>query len=315
MVQARTFLERVVEESGVAHDSRSSSFLIRAIYGEYCCSTIFFLCVFAAIGNTHESGYDSFQSTLIVSLTAAFGAIAVIYMYSDVSGANFNMAISLALWITGKLSNRKLFLYWLVQIFGSVTAMALLTLVFDPSDSYFVAFQLDGGNLSTQQLLRAFAKEFIATFILTYSVFHVAFEDAQTEKKSIKTSTVAGTDTGVGSGTGITVYTTSPSSKGAFTPFVFGFLLFALLNLGGAAMNPLRIIAPAIVSFAAKADSGCGWDSSWIYVIGELGGAAAGGIVVHFIERLHTVSSRVAGAGEGDDGESISFLKSPLLLS
>ena len=228
---ASNLLERIVEEGGQGTDKRRTAFLVRALWGEFACTTIFFLVVFAAIANTNELKYEAFEANLVVSLSTTFGAIAVIFCYSDVSGANFNMAISFSLWLTGKLSNRKLILYWLTQLLGALLALGLLALVYTPSSAFWNAYAVQAGDdLSAEENWRVFAKEFIATFVLTYVVFHIAFEDAEAEKRSsgsIKAKTAPG---------GITVYTTAPNSKGAFTPFVFGFLLFGLLNVNGAAM-------------------------------------------------------------------------------
>ena len=98
-------------------------------------------------------------------------------MYSGVSGANFNYAISFALWLTGKLSNRKLVLYILAQLAGCVVSMGLVALSFPNSGDLWKMFALDSGDLGTGDLIKLFFKEFIATFILSYTVFHIAFED------------------------------------------------------------------------------------------------------------------------------------------
>jgi len=303
---ASNLLARIVAEEGDSQgeNKKRTAFLIRAIYGEFCCTLIFFSCVFSSIANTTQLGYAAFESNLVVSLTACFAAIAMIFCYSGVSGANFNCAISFSLWLTGKLSNRKLALYWFVQAVGSLLALALLALVFDPSPELWNSFKLDNGGLDSAELARVFAKEFIATFILTYVVFHVAFEDAEAERASSSVKTH--------SSGGVTVYTTAPNSKGAFTPFVFGFLLFGLLNINGAAMNPLRVLAPAVVCSLTSA--GSDWSAAWVYVLGELTGAAVAGFVVHSIERLH----RSGGVGEGysdENGGSTGGVRMPLLVN
>jgi aquaporin Z len=56
----------------------------------------------------------------------SFTAISMIFSYSDISGAIFNPAISLALWLTGKLSNRKLILYVVFQLLGGFTALFII---------------------------------------------------------------------------------------------------------------------------------------------------------------------------------------------
>ena len=66
-------------------------------------------------------------------------------------------------------------------------------------------------------------------------------------------------------------------------------------------------MAPAIV--CSMASSGSNWSSAWVFVLGELLGAAAAGGVVHFIERLHK-----RGQGDGDEEEEEEeIIKTPLI--
>lgn len=281
--------ERLVDSSA---SSTRWSFLVRAIYGEFCCTFIFFLCVFSAIANSAQRGDTPYETTLAVSLTASFTAIANIYCYADVSGANFNSAISFALWSTGKLSNRRLVLYIVFQLFGATLAMAAVFLVFGNTKNLIASFSLDSGRgLNNGDVGRIIAKEFIATFVLTYVVFHVAFEETVADRKNSANGGVKA----IRQVDGITVFTTNSQSKGAFTPFVFGFLLFGLLNVGGAAMNPLRVLAPALIDgFSSR------WDNIWAYLLGELVGALSAGILVHRIERLHD-----RGGGDEEEEEVV----------
>lgn len=104
------FLKTLVSEqtSLVSNDDykKRTKFLIRAVIGEYTCSTIFCTAVFGALSNCYINGYDQFQTSLIASFTTSFAAIAMIFSFSGISGAVFNPAIAFALWLTGKLSNR-----------------------------------------------------------------------------------------------------------------------------------------------------------------------------------------------------------------
>ena len=283
-------------EGGDAEDGRKKrlALLARALYGEFCCTTIFFSCVFGSLAKCHIAQFDNFQTGLTVSFTASFVAVAVIFCYSSVSGAHFNSAISFALWLTGKLSNRKLLLYWVAQLSGSLMALCFVYLTFtSPGADLFHAIAVIPEP--NADLWRIFNTEFIATLVLTYTVFHIAFETVAEERRAESASIKSRLDDGE-SGEGLTVYTTAPQSKGAFTPFIFGFLLFGLLQWGGAsgaAMNPLRLLAPAIVSGQ--------WDGVWIYLLGQLAGAASGGAIVHWAEHLLNWETLVS-AGEGAAG-------------
>ena len=186
----------------------------------------------------------------------------MIFSYSEISGANFNCCISFALWLTGKLSNRKLLLYIIFQILGGLTALFLVYCSFDSQTDLF------------NNLLRAptgskghlFASEFFGTFILTYVVFIIILEDAENQKKEIKTFKYAD---------GLTVYNTK-GNKNQNAPFVFGFILFGILSIGGVsgmALNPVAVITPSLVTG--------NWAFVWIYLIAEFLGASAASLIVH----------------------------------
>lgn len=267
--------------------------LLRALYGEFFATLIFFTCVFGALAKCHAHSFDEFQTGLTVSFTAAFVAISVIFCYSSVSGAHFNSAISFSLWLTGKLSNRKLILYWSVQFMASMVAMLFVYLTFEnPKQDIFHAIAVIPAGADKW---RIFNTEYISTFFLTYVVYHVAFETEGERRSEVPSVKQSG---------GLTVYTTAPQSKGAFTPFVFGFLLFGLLQWGGtsgAAMNPLRLLAPAICSGE--------WASVWIYILGQLAGAATGGIVVHWVEKLHNLGWQSGPVEDLEEGNKARYLQ------
>lgn len=263
---------------------RRLGLLLRALYGEFSATLIFFSCVYGALAKCYIDKFDLFQSGLIVSFTAAFVAIAMIFCYSDVSGAHFNSAISFALWLTGKLSNRKLILYWTMQLSASLLAILFVHLTFDSHGELLRALAVT--TPADADRWRIFNTEFVTTFFLAFTVFHIAFEE-ETDRRNDATSVKHEAE-------GLTVYTTAPQSKGAFVPFVFGFLLFGLLNWGGAsgaAMNPLRLLAPAICSGE--------WAGVWIYLLGQLSGAATGGAVVHWVEKMHHLGNLGLGGTVG----------------
>ena len=47
--------------------------------------------------------------------------------------------------------------------------------------------------------------------------------------------------------------------------------------ISGASMNPVRSLAPAVMS--------CTWTSQWLYVVAPISGALVGVLVFHFLLR------------------------------
>ena len=58
--------------------------------------------------------------------------------------------------------------------------------------------------------------------------------------------------------------------------------------------------------------SGSNWSSAWVFVLGELLGAAAAGGIVHFIERLHKRQGDEAEEEEEEE-EVEDEIKTPLI--
>lgn len=262
--------------------------LIRAAYGEFMCTLLFYAPIFCCIANGKVSNWNPEFTTLSSAFVAGFQAVGVSFAFSSVSGAQFNSAISFALWITGKLSNRRALLYILVQFFASVIGMVVVTIIFsgDMQSIYnsIAVVPPSGANQG-----KIFATEFFTTFFLTYIAFTVAFEDAESQKKeNMSFQTISDSK-------GLTLYASTPQSKSGFAPFSIGLTIFSLNLVGGtsgAAFNPGRIFGPALFSGQ--------WDDVWLYWLGEVIGAACAGLLVNNIHRIGLEAPRKVGATAKD---------------
>jgi glycerol uptake facilitator-like aquaporin len=255
---------------------RRRNAMLRAAYGEFMCTLIFFTPIFCAIIHGTRMKWNSESLTLTAAFVSGLQAVAVCFAFSSVSGAHFNPAVSFALWLTGKLSNRKCVVFIFVQLLASIIAMAIAKAIFYDfyDDAIFetcTVTPLDGDRY----LGRVFSTEFFLTFFFVYVAFTVAFEDAEQLKKesmSIKA---------ISDNVGLTVYASNPQSKTGFAPFAIGFNMFSLclcVGSSGGAFNPARMFGPAIVTGK--------WDHFYVYTFGQMLGGAAAGLVVNNLHRL-----------------------------
>lgn len=260
--------------------------MVRAAYGEFMATFIFLFTVLGVLSNAALKGFDADTTALISALNAGLQATAICYAFSSVSGAHFNPSISFALWLTNKLSNRKVVVYIFVQLLAAVIATAVVLLIFmEENDTIFdvIVIKVPDGHLG-----RVFATEFILTFVLTYVAFTVAFEDAETQKKenlSIK---------GIQQTRGLTIYAATPQSKTGFAPFVIGFTIFSLALIGGSSggcFNQARLFGPALLSGR--------WANFYIYFLAEFAGSATAGLMVN---NLHRFGLRSRNTSPVDDG-------------
>jgi aquaporin NIP len=191
-----------------------------------------FCLVFAGTGAIVIDEISGGQVTHIgVSLTFGLVVMAMIYAVGDVSGAHLNPAVTLGFWLAGKFPARSIAPYLLSQVVGAFAATCLLWTLFAPSTL--------GATHPSGSAVQSLILETVLTAILMFVILGVA---------------------------------TGPKEKGLLAGVaVGGVIAFEALFAGpicGASMNPVRSLAPAVVSGAMG--------DVWIYLVAPIVGAALG---------------------------------------
>lgn len=172
----------------------------------------------------------------------------MIYMGGPISGAHYNPAVTLAVWMRGKISSKDSLIYMLVQILGAFAAAYLFFLIWGKSI---------GGpkpNLSIN-ILKPLAIEIVFTFALALVVLSVA-----TSKKT------AGNHY-YGLAIGCTVLAGAIAGG----------------EISGGAFNPAVGIGPIVVD-ALFGTCPCNPEEHlWIYLAGPFAGAALAAIAYRII--------------------------------
>lgn len=166
-------------------------------------------------------------------------ALAVlVYVAANVSGGHLNPAVSVATLVTGHTSASRTLAYVLAQVLGATTGSALHLLLI-PGAHHVGCFAPHVGV----SLGQAAGWELIMTFMLVTTVYAVAVGEP---------------------------------SFGNMGPLAIGLAVYAAALAGGgftgAALNPARVLGPAIVF-------GCGWKAAAVYVLAELAGGVLGAAV------------------------------------
>lgn len=272
--------------------------LAKAVFGEFLCTFIFIFVLTAAVFNYQlESNSSNTSLAIRMAICTGFLAVALVYSFADVSGANFNPAVTWATWVTGKIDFLKLLMYWAAQCVGASLAVMILIIAFPGTDAAHKVLVTRGAGT---ELYNAFVMEMILTFILVYVIFATAFDKIEEEEQSkaeidleqgpdmffdsdsinaAAAAAVSQNDSKSASARRtrpkLTVYTTSGTSKGAFAPIAIGFTI-GFLNLvggtvSGGCYNPARAFGPALL--ANK------WTDQWMYWVADLLGATIAGYV------------------------------------
>ncbi len=164
-----------------------------------------------------------------VALVWGLIIIVLIYAIGDISGAHMNPAITIAFWAAKRLKGKEVLPYIVAQSVGAIAASFLLSYLF-PKDKYL------GSTIPSGTWHQSFVLEVMLTFLLMYVVLNVSIG---AKEKGFR----------AGSSIGATV----------------GLMALFAGPISGASMNPVRSLAPAIVSGHTE--------SLWVYMVATILGA------------------------------------------
>ncbi len=174
----------------------------------------------------------------LVGVALAHGLVLAIMvsLTGHISGGLVNPAVTIALWVAGKMSTPRAGVLILVQLLGAVAGALLLRFVvgghlFDAGGAGVPAL---GPDVAVG---KGIVLEAILTFFLVFAVFGTAVDDRGPWNKTA----------------GFTIGLVIAFDILAFGPFT------------GAAMNPARWFGPALV--------GGLWDDAIVWIVGPLAGA------------------------------------------
>jgi aquaporin NIP len=197
---------------------------MRENISEFLCTYILVFCGTGAIIINQETN----GSVTHVGICITFGLIVMglIYGFGQISGAHMNPAVSIAFAFLKILPIKKLPFYLISQILGGLAASTTLKLLF-PKNSGL------GGTIPSGTDGQSFVLEFILTFILMLVILTVALGNKEH----------------------------APFAGIAIGGVVLLEAMFAG-PISGASMNPIRSLAPALVSGNLN--------SQWLYIVAPI---------------------------------------------
>ena len=164
-----------------------------------------------------------------IGITWGFVVIAMIYAFGEISGAHFNPAVTIAFAFAKKFPWKEVPKYIVAQFIGALAASLMVWYLFPESETL-------GGTHTILPPIKAFILEYLLTFFLMVVIINVS-------TGSKETGMMAGIAIG-------------------------GVVMFEALFAGpmtNASMNPIRSLAPAIVSMQ--------FDNLWLYLTAPILGA------------------------------------------
>lgn len=173
----------------------------------------------------------------------------MIFIGGHVSGGHYNPAVSLAVYLRGKLPLNDMLFYWAAQVVAAMVAgFVILYVKGAMADIAGVALSVPMTNVN-ERLVPALLAEFIGTFALTFTVLNVATARA-TEGNSFY-------GWAIGMSVAAMAWAVGPISGGAFNPAVaFGISIMGLTS----------------------------WAGIWLFLVAEL---AAGALAAYVFKAAH----------------------------
>lgn len=222
-----------------------------AYIGEFVGTTLLMFLISGMVANTslNKSGMKGASSFLII-----FGCATIVmlcsFMFSDLSGAHFNSAITIAFAVNGTFEWSMVPGYIIAQMLGAFCGPCLSYTVykdhFDQTTDKDVIFSVFSTSPTIKNNVRNLWTEIIATFVLAFSSLRIG--DSQ------------------------------DLAYGIDKIFVWAILIVIGVSLGGItgyAINPARDLGPRIAHavLPIKNKGSSNWSYAWIPVVGPILGA------------------------------------------
>jgi aquaporin Z len=162
-----------------------------------------------------------------------------VYMGGHISGAHYNPAVTLGVWMRGKLDTRMVAPYMAAQLLGAIVAAVFVQMLMSTT------FMPAPGPTAT--MMDALLAELVFTFVLVLVVLNVATDEA----------------------------TAGNSYYGLAIGFTVMAAAYAVGAISGGAFNPAVGLGPAVVHAAGGNPIG----HAWLYLVGPLLGGALAAMV------------------------------------
>jgi aquaporin Z len=193
------------------------------------------------------SGFGGAFPLAILSIGLAFGitVTAMAYGIGPISGAHLNPAVTVAMWVAGRLGGRDAVSYVVAQCIGAIVGAAILAVILkSKAGGYNLADGLGQTGWKDYGVGAVILAEFVATLLFTLVILNATSERGATP--------VAGLAIGL-------------------TLMV---LHLAFINVSGCSVNPARSLGPAVFV------GGNSIAQLWLYlVVPTIAGAASGWLI------------------------------------
>jgi len=192
----------------------------------------------------------SVLGNLGIALAFGLSIVAMAYVIGDISGCHVNPAVSIGMWIDGRMETKDLIMYIVFQCIGAIIGIAILAVIINsaPSLGGYMTTGLGQNGFGSASsvglnVVGAIIVEIILTFVFVFTVLGV----------------------------------TKKAENGAVAGIVIGLTLAFVHILGipltGTSVNPARSLAPALFL------GGQALQQVWVFILAPIIGAIIAGLL------------------------------------
>ena len=192
----------------------------------------------------------SVLGTVGIALAFGLSIVAMAYVIGDISGCHINPAVSIGMWIDGRLETKDLIMYIVFQCIGAIIGIGLLAIIINcaPSLGGYMATGLGQNGFGSASsvgldVVGAILVEIILTCVFVFTVLGVT--------KKVENGAVAGIVIGL----------------------TLAFVHIMGIPLTGTSVNPARSLAPALFL------GGQALQQVWVFILAPIVGAVIAGLV------------------------------------
>ena len=191
-----------------------------------------------------NGGATSTVAVLTIAFAFGLSVVAMAYAIGPVSGCHINPAITLGVWLGGRMKSGEALAYMVMQVIGAVIGSAILYALVHSGAVMTGATETGANSFAEGNLVPAFIAEAVFTFIFVLVVL------GSTDEKR-----------GAGNLAGLAIGLT------------LVLVHIVCIPITGTSVNPARSIGPALF------EGGAALSQLWLFIVAPLlGGAVAAGV-------------------------------------
>jgi aquaporin Z len=208
-------------------------------------------------------GADFDARVLLIATALGFGVLGMVYAFGDVSGAHFNPAVTIGMWVAGRMKARDVLPYIVAQVLGGIVAVAAMAGVaygsataWTNAQNISLASQGYSGNSSPYAF--GAGSVFLLEVVFTFFLVLVILYATRSEGFAKNLAPV---------GIALTLLMTN----------------LVAIPVDGASVNPARSFAPALLSAMIWSNDRWAITQDWVFWVAPVIGGLLAAIVARML--------------------------------